>query len=376
MKLAIYGAQGYALALYQALETLYPKRQACCFLVTSRNGNPPVLGGIPVMELAVFAGETSDEEKRDMEVLIAAPEKVQPDIEEMLENYGFRCHRRLTYVRRAELMRLFHARLGRFLPLSALPVGYHMPFVRMYQAKSQADKPLREGGAVPEYVFPIQVGAAGSSVRMADLSDDGGENISRKNGNYCELTALYWIWKNKLETGGALGSGRTAVTSGNGAEHEAGQYFGLCQYRRGFDLAEDDLLRLADNDVDALLPYPLPYEPDINAHHERYIREADWNAMLRALGELQPDYAETFSEILSQPYLYNYNLILAKKSVLREYCAWLFPILLRTEELSTPKGCERNDRYIGYLGETLETLYFMKNAARLNIVHAECRMLV
>ena len=36
----------------------------------------------------------------------------------------------------------------------------------------------------------------------------------------------------------------------------------------------------------------------------------------------------------------------------------------------------RSDRYIGYLGETLETLYFMKNADRLNIVHAECRMLV
>ena len=135
-------------------------------------------------------------------------------------------------------------------------------------------------------------------------------------------------------------------------------------------------MRLVDNGVDAVLPYPLPYEPDINAHHERYVKEMDWNAALQALEKLQPEYAAVFPEILGQQYLYNYNVILAKKSVLREYCEWLFPILFRIEELSIPKGSMRSDRYIGYLGETLETLYFMKNADRLNIVHAECRMLV
>lgn len=144
----------------------------------------------------------------------------------------------------------------------------------------------------------------------------------------------------------------------------------------GGELKEDDLLRLVDNDVDAVLPYPLPYEPDIHAHHERYIKEADWDALLQALEELQPEYAEAFPSILGQQYLYNYNVALAKKSVLRDYCAWLFPILERTEELSVPRGCERSDRYIGYMGETLETLYFMKNADRLTIAHTGCRLLV
>lgn len=363
MNLAIYGAQGYALGAYKAIKTLYPKREISRFLVTRMDGNPPVLGGIPVKTLAAYVRELSGEEKRQVEILIATPDQVQSDIEEILENFGFRQHRRLTFARWAELMKLFHARLGRFLPLSALPVGFHMPFIRIYMAKSHVDKPLRGGMPLPEYVFPLQVGADCCDVRVADLADNTGEHISWKNGNYCELTALYWMWKNKL----------AAVGSEDGEE---GQYFGLCQYRRGFDFMEDDLLRLMDNDVDVVMPYPLPYEPDIRAHHERYIKETDWNAMLQALEELRPEYAQAFPEILGQQYLYNYNVILAKKNVLRDYCEWLFPILERTEELSEPKGYERNDRYIGYMGETLETLYFMKNADKLTIVHTGCRMLV
>ena len=363
MNLAIYGAQGYALGTYEAIKTLYPKRQISCFLVTSMGMNTPILDGVPVKELSAFAEGISAEEKRNTEILIATPDQVQPDIEETLENFGFRQHRRLTFARWTELMKLFHVRLGRFLPLAALPVGYHEPFVRIYMAKSHVDKPLKRPCPVPDYVFPIQVGTDCCDVRVADLTDNTGEHISGKNGNYCELTALYWMWKNKLAANGT-------------ADGEAGQYYGLCQYRRGFDFKEDDLLRLTDNDVDVVLPYPLPYEPDIHAHHERYIKDADWKALLQALGELQPVYSEAFPEILGQRYLYNYNVILAKKSVLRDYCAWLFPILKRTEELSVPKGSERRDRYIGYMGETLETLYFMKNADRLNVMHAECRMVV
>lgn len=362
MFMAFYGAQGYALGAYEALKTLYPRRAVLCFLVTEMGGNPQTLGGIPVKEIALFSEELSDDEKQDVEILIATPESVQPEIEETLENYGFSCYRRLDSRRWYEWMKLYHARLGMFQPLSALPVGYHIPFIRIYMAKSHADRPLRDIYHLPEYVFPVQAGAGCSDMRIADLTDNSGNNISQKNVNYSELTVLYWIWKNKLETDMVV-------------KEDSRQYYGLIQYRRIFDFDADDLLRLVDNDVDVVLPYPLPYESNIHAHHKRYLAEDDWNTLLVVLKEQQPEYAEAFAGILGQRYLYNYNVILARKNVLKTYCEWLFPLLDEVQERSNPKGCERHDRYIGYMGETLETLYFMFNRKKLNITHAGCKLL-
>ena len=49
--------------------------------------------------------------------------------------------------------------------------------------------------AVDDCYIPLQVGSAGKE-SFGYLTDDGGCNISQKNENYCELTGMYWIWKN------------------------------------------------------------------------------------------------------------------------------------------------------------------------------------
>ena len=153
-------------------------------------------------------------------------------------------------------------------------------------------------------------------------------------------------------------------------------YYGLFHYRRILDITEDDLLRLKENEIDVILPYPTLHEPDIREHYARYIKETDWEAMLTALGELQPKYAAVLPELLYQPYLYNYNIVIAKENIIKEYCEWLFPILERVEELSVPKGWERSDRYIGYLGENLLTIYFLYHRRDLKICHTNCFMLI
>ena len=57
-------------------------------------------------------------------------------------------------------------------------------------------------------------------------------------------------------------------------------------------------MRLQDNDIDVVLPYPMIYEPSIHAHHKRYLKSGDWETMKQALSELQPKYANELEKIL------------------------------------------------------------------------------
>lgn len=360
MDMVIYGAQGMALGAYEAIHSLCPERQIRCFLVTEQGNNAESLSGLPVLELKTFAGSLSEDERKRLEILIAVPEPVMPEIESSLDAYDLPCHVRLTSVRWAELISYHRVCNREFMPLRALPVGCHPANMHVFMAKFYKDRTLTGRYELPEWITPIQVGAVLCGDRVANLLDCDGEHISEKNGNYSELTALYWVWKNRLI---------------HGSFNEEYEYYGLAHYRRILDLTEDDLLRLAANEVDAVLPYPMPYEPNMEAHHERYLKREDWEAVRAAVSELQPKYALAFPKILSQRFFYNYNLVLARKEVLRAYCEWLFPILERVEELSVPKGAKRSDRYIGYIGETLTTLYFMYQKENLHIVHAGCRFL-
>ena len=347
-----------ALGAYKAIKTVFPEKEVECFLVTSMGNNAPVLGEIPVRELADFVSGMTQEEKDNVEVLIGTPENVMPAIEAGLEEVGLHNFVRLTSIRWADMQRDAFLKSGEYMPLSAYPVGCHKADLSVYKMSHYKDKALSTVWTDPSYIKKFQVGGALTDEKVAELNDATGDNISNKNGNYSELTGLYWIWKNALP------------------KLEDGSYCGLAHYRRILELSEDDLLRLADNDIDVLLPYPMPYEPNIEAHHKRYISDQEWSGALRALEELEPEYALGFKEISSQEYLYNYNVILAKSEVLNDYCTWLFRLLFRIEEINDPDGNKEPNRYLGYVAEALETLYFMYNKDKLNIAHTGCRFLV
>lgn len=370
MDYILFGAQSIALSAYRAFHYLFPQRKICCFLVTQIGDNASVVEGIPVLELASFAQKLSQEEKNQIEVFIATPENVMGDIETNLEKCGFYNYSRLTSSRWSQLMGYYYVCGREYMPLSILPVGCRKSIIHLFMAKFYRDKPLSEDYDIPSWIVPIQVGASLCSERITNILDSTGQNISEKNVNYSELTALYWIWKNCLEISIIQDNNEKAIAF---TEKE---YYGLSHYRRILELSEDDVLRLENNNVDVVLPYPMSYTPNIEEHHKRYLDDADWNALLISLKEVQPEYADVFPSILCQQFFYNYNIILARKEVLKDYCKWLFPILERVEQLSTPKGWERKDRYIGYMGETLETLYFMVNKNKLNIVYTGCRFLL
>lgn len=145
----------------------------------------------------------------------------------------------------------------------------------------------------------------------------------------------------------------------------------MCHYRRIFDISDEQMNVLLDkkDEWDVILPYPSVHYPNILKQHARYVEEADWNAMLQAIKDVAPSYYKKLDLIFQQQFFYNYNMLIARREVFDDYCSFLFPVLGRTEELTMPKGWERADRFAGYLGENLTTLYFMANKDRLKIIH-------
>ncbi len=353
----IYGAKSIALGVSCALRELFPEKKQLGFLVSSKDGNPEKLGGLPVMQIDGFAGRCAD--KECITVLIGTPETVHEEMIQMLLQHGFPDYICVGWQLEEKLMERLYARNHMFLSLHDLKdirireMSKKDARFCIFQAESGKDKELRTPYKRKRWIHTLWAGPGSENGRAAEYQDAFGENISDKNGNYCELTALYWIWKNILKY----------------AEHHTCEYYGLYQYRRMLHIEDSDIEKIAANEVDVILPFPTMHEPDIREHPMRYIKEADWQAMLEALEELEPAYAEAFKEVQKQPYLYNYNILAAKKEILNDYCAWLFPILQRTEELSCPRGWERSDRYIGYMGENLLTLYFFYHADKLRIAH-------
>ena len=51
---------------------------------------------------------------------------------------------------------------------------------------------------IPQENYKVLLVGAYRGHVYGDCFDDAGDNISEKNANYCELTGVYWLWKNLI----------------------------------------------------------------------------------------------------------------------------------------------------------------------------------
>ena len=354
MKIYIFGAKSIAIGICKAVRVLQPEVKILGFLVTSLIDNPQELEGLSVQELGKISKELKREEKQEICVYIAVPEIVHKQIIENLEQYGFENYKPINSKIEEEWMEQYYKKLNKFPSLHGLTMGEKAAVLSVYAARFCKDTVLVHPPVFSNYVSTIMLGCEGnpdkSLEEKVDFHDNAGDHISDKNPDYCEMTAFYWVWKNRnfaLETV---------------------DYVGICHYRRVLDIQEDDRCKLLKNQVDVVLPFPMIHLPNIKEHHNRYMSEEEWQIMLQALKELYPDYAKEYENIFSGIYFYNYNLILARQKVFSDYCAWIFPLLFRTEELCVPHGVKRTGRYLAYMSESLLTLYFLYHS-ELKIYH-------
>lgn len=356
----IFGAKATAAGLYKALSVFEPERRIDGFIVSERKGNPDNIWGCPVCLINEVASELTEEEKRKTTIYVAVPELIHEEVRKLITGFGFSDLHMLTAEKEASIMESYYESEGIFKSVHSLSLSDEdkdnaLPKLTVYAAAFYKDQPLTNPPEFALYTRKIYLGCERAGQLGIDLSDradfydNKGDNISEKNPNRCEMTAHYWIWKNRMDTDD--------------------EYIGVCHYRRLLDIGDDDLRRMRENDVDVVLPFPMIHYPDAYIQHTWYVRDEDWNLMRHVLKRLHPDYEKRFDEIFRKPYFYNYNMMIVKKRVFADYCAFLYPVLDMIEEESIPNGRHREDRYTAYLSESLTTLYFMFHMNDLKIYH-------
>lgn len=197
----------------------------------------------------------------------------------------------------------------------------------------------------PGYI-PIQVGTEGKT-KLGYLVDNTGDNISVKNANYCELTGLYWIWKNTSD-----------------------DYKGLVHYRRYFSnslkankiLKERYILR-ALKKFDVILPFRYTMDKSlIDDYCEISGFKKDLESVREIIQNKYPNYLNAYDNTMNNNKIYFYNMIIARKNVFDNYCEWLFSILFELEKKVDLFGYnDYQKRIYGFLSERLLNVYFDYN---------------
>lgn len=198
--------------------------------------------------------------------------------------------------------------------------------------------------------LPIQVGKAGKK-SIGFQGDDTGDNISVKNPYYCELTGLYWLWKNMDS-----------------------DYLGVVHYRRYlgkkgrgkdvFDniLTEQQILEYMQ-EVDILLPQKRHYYIESIYQHYAHTHYAEHLDLTReVIRELYPEYLDAFDTVMKRKSAHMYNMFVMSRRKCDQYCCWLFDILEQLERrIDVSIYDEFQARVFGRISEMLLDVWLEKN---------------
>ena len=222
--------------------------------------------------------------------------------------------------------------------------------------------------------LPIHVGAAISTQNLGIQRDDelDGEkcdNISEKNKSYCELTAIYWAWKNIKKLYPNI------------------EYIGLNHYRRFFNFTEPyahDWNLKPINDISKYKLNPIKlnclFNHGIGVMAKKkvypYSLAVDYSVAhisedLRTLGNIIknsfPDYYKDYVKIFyCNNKLSHFNMFIWKYEEFEKYCEWLFALLFKAETLiDISKYNFVQGRIWGYMAERLLNIYVSKNKLKM-----------
>lgn len=205
--------------------------------------------------------------------------------------------------------------------------------------------------------LPIHVGAEGKE-DLGYQKDNEGENISIKNPYYCELTGLYWAWKNLKA-----------------------DYIGLCHYRRYFTMSKkqykteeekfqnvltyEQADKLLDN-IDILLTKKRKYYIEsLYSHYKHTMHIETLDLAGEIIKEKYPKYYKEYENLKKRTWGHMFNMFIMKKEEFDKYCEWMFSILFELEKrIDFKKYDSFHARFFGRVSERLLDVYILTNSLK------------
>ncbi len=215
--------------------------------------------------------------------------------------------------------------------------------------------------ASADVYMPLHVGKALSNKELGIACDNTGKNISHKNASHCELTGMYWAWKNLTDE----------------------DYIGLCHYRRyfdfhrlgrkGFPITTFPSSAFSSTDISitdearewlrqgyVILPKAWHLRTSVYLDYCERHSSSDFRQMGDVVRQLSPASFDNaiMETMVRSNQLCPLNMFVMSWSQFDEYCSWLFPILEELEkriDISAYDAVQR--RIFGYMGERLLNVY-------------------
>ncbi len=193
-----------------------------------------------------------------------------------------------------------------------------------------------------EMYLPVHVGASGKE-SIGYQRDDEGENISVLNPFFCELTGLYWAWKNIHA-----------------------DYIGLVHYRRHFSSNPhskdiwNNVLKKSDikedlGKIKVFVPTKRRYWIEtLYSHYKHTHHIIQLDETRKVIDEQCPEYLESFDRICKRTWGYMFNMMIMENTLLDQYCTWLFSILFELRRRLGEEGLSPfHSRYYGRISEII-----------------------
>ncbi len=345
------GSRSQTLGIY--LKKLNPKLKIIAYLVDNDEKNPHSIDEIPVVHL-----KNTPELDKSKKVYLGTRMIYHKEISKRLKSLGFKKiilnTPALDMELRNKYLELYYSERERSFDKLDNITGNGRRYCTsgsccIYVIRSALDSTLAEEYEMKPWEKVLQAGAALTNLSISELKDNIGENISDRNKQFCELTALYWIWKNSDE-----------------------DVVGLEHYRRHFLLPKDWQERMDEAGIDVLLPTPLYVHPSLAENYRARHVSSDLDFVYRYVADNYPKDADTLKTFLENTSLYSpCNMLIARQKVLKNLCHWLFPILFAAAEHIGVRNNQYQNRYPGFLSERLITYYFEQHKDKYKVVYCD-----